>query len=197
MNDDNFLSDLESDIDGDWKDIQQKIKDKEIEEETIELMENPQRFMFPSFKEFYVILCNILQSWRGSRDLNIETMEALHKLLRGVFYCHDTNHKEVMPKGFDKIWKIFCDPIEYECKDISCNYCRKEYNIFYQKEGRRRISYFEDHYQETMQLKVNNVYCYKCGGLMARVSGNVVSVFESDHDGEKKYVNESEFRVNF
>ncbi len=177
---DDFLSDLESDIDGDWKEIQKKIKDKEYGEH---LKNNPQRFFYPKFIEFYRVLVDFFRSWDGQND---NTMcRDLHMMLRHVFYYKDDHP---MPRSFDRIWEMFCNPREFVCKtEINCRQCSKVYDIFYKniQTNIRMFDRFGGHEHQEEYVSTINVLCPSCGYHMQSIMGaELFGIFKHEHDYE-------------
>jgi hypothetical protein len=186
---DDFLSDLESDIDGDWEEIQKKIKDKEYEEH---LNNNPQRFFYPKFKDFYRVLVGFFRSWDGQSDNTM--FHDLHMMLRHVFYYKDDHP---MPRSFDRIWEMFCNPREFACKtEINCKQCSKVYDIFY-KNNNIKIDRFSGVLeQQELQYISINVLCPSCGyHMQSIVGGELFGIFKHEHNYENmgERGNESKF----
>jgi hypothetical protein len=163
--DNDLLSDLEADLTGDWKKIQEDIQDKEHEEW---VKNNPQRWNLPSFREFYHIMLRLFREG-FSHDNH------LHRLLVGIFHNH--RNEDPMPKAFDNIWSIFCDPHRYSCATgVACRNCRSRWDVMYEKDRMYhrplRVGDFRDmHMQHT--LREERVSCPRCGhGLL-----NITSSF--------------------
>ena len=179
--DDDFLSDLEEELGGDWKEIQKSIQDKEQEEQ---LKANPQRFMFPNFQEFYELLLRLFKEHRHeSRDL--------HRLLISVFHSH--RNEDPMPKAFDKVWEIFCNPHEYECATgIACRNCKSRWDVMFSRDQVRRIPQFLEDRMAEMYMEQTRVLCPKCGvQILNLATSEVVGVFKHVHVDEKE-----EYRPN-
>ena len=78
-NDNNLLSDIEDDIFGNWEDIQKKIRNEEIEKRAMN-NENLQRIDCPDFRQFYVRLLRIMQSWDGRSTIDPTLLSDLHSV---------------------------------------------------------------------------------------------------------------------
>jgi hypothetical protein len=198
MSDENLLSDIENDIFGDWEDIQKKIRDKEIEKRVENGELNPQRINCPDFKQFYIRLLRILQSWNDIREISPNSLFDLHDILNMVFSGID-DWSNPMPESFYKVWELFCSPRHYRCdRNVICERCGKTYDIFIKKINIEYQYYnqfeFENAYHMTQTI--TNVLCPNCGcDLRGYVDGKILGIFI--HDGEHKYDFRREFKQNF
>lgn len=181
--DDDFLADLEADIGGDWKEIQKSIQNKEDEEEYKKLKANPQRINFPKFRQFYEVLLDIFRE-------GIPENRNLHRLLVSIFHNH--RNEDPMPKAFDKVWEIFCNPHKYRCATgVACKNCRNRWDVMYRNEQVRIRSYprfIEDRImQEEMYLPHTQVACPSCGCVILNITSSEVSgVFKHVHVDERE-----------
>ena len=171
-----FLSDIEYDIERDWNDIRKEILKKEEKEEKEEILKNKSRPYFPSFDEFYEVLVEL-----GSQ-LDVNTNEykySLHRLLRGIL----NNHNNVsLPNTFKKIWEMFCDPIEYQFTvNISCKRCMTIYDVVYKKQRYNIIPFVDDIPYEDTKVSTKRIHCIECGEMMAYMNGieDLIGIFKS------------------
>lgn len=197
-NDDNFLSDIEDDIFGDWEEIQKKLKNKDQEKG---MMENPQRLNCPDFMEFYQTLLRILQSW-DFHNPDPHLLKAFHELLRMVFWDVDINsNSNPFPTSFHRLWEIVCSPREFKCdKNVICNHCNKEWDIFFKQGGMRIQDIWRNggDMGEAANIAVESsrVACPDCGYEISVYMGmKVMGVIRSVHDGER--VTADDFRKQF
>lgn len=180
--DDNFLSDIENDIDGDWKEIQKAIRDKGKAEE---IKNNPQRFYFPTYKDFSNILFRIFTSFDG-KEIDNHALSDLHVLIRGIFYNHNNNNNP-MPESFDRVWEIFCNPIKFKCHTgIRCEKCNERYDILIEHDH-GIPEYLPRYGSTTMEMKIRShcrIACPSCGYDILHLSGaKLIGVFSHE---EKK-----------
>ena len=181
-NDENFLSDIEDDIFGDWEKIQKKIRNKEHEKK---VMENPQRLDCPDFMEFYKILLRILQSW-DFHNPEPKLLMDLNSLLRMVFIEID-DWPNPLPKSFHRIWEMFCNPRFFKCElNQVCPSCNKSWDIFFKQNLPKVHQDLMDYNQIDMYVETSRVACPDCGYQMKAFMGRkVMGVFRSVHDGER------------
>jgi hypothetical protein len=193
---DDFLLDIESDIDKDWKDIADKFRQEKIEEE---YKKEPVRPVFPSFEEFYLTLFRILTSWDGREHIDFAS---LHKLLHGLFieagYDYHEN-REHLPESFHVLWNIMCDPRSFGYEIVECPHCRKKFNVFFKEVTPKRVLrviwdtaiQWDEPAREV--YKKNTMICYNCGyHCRDYVNRKVVCVFEIPDD-----VGEGDVRKKF
>lgn len=174
------FSDLEKDIDGDWKNIQTQIRNKQDREMRLQ---EPKRFYFSSFQEFYRILVDIAYGTKSELEYTIQ------KLIGRMFY---DNNFDGIPNSVIRIWEAIFNPIDFECRNnVSCNNCNKKYDVIYKKENTRiyyTVREFSMNRYEEMTRKIIRVYCPNCGiHLLNIFDGNLVSVSLSPEDTIDSY----------
>jgi len=196
-NQNNILDDIESDINGDWINIQKSIqasikeeKEKEKEKEIKEEIKNPNRIYFPNFKEFYEVIIRIYENISYGCDLNY-LRSMLGEILR--------RSSEKMPTSFHKIWEMFCNPSEYRYTTVKCNRCGDVFDILF-KEDYHRVLYTgeigTDNSYATIKTKI--IYCYSCGERIAHFNEcSVMGIYKHFHVDKRKYeINYMEERSN-
>jgi predicted nucleic-acid-binding Zn-ribbon protein len=175
-NEKDIFSELEEDISGDWKEIQNKIRAEEFKEKR--KVGKPKRPHFPSFNDFYDILLDIAYETNES-----EALRYIQRLVRRVILV---GGNEPLPKSIEKIWEALCNPRDFGCDSIPCRGCSKRYDITY------KIEYEEDDYHiddylndgiDTRTVKYISVYCPSCGyNLLHLANAELVSVSLSSED---------------
>jgi hypothetical protein len=177
MNNDNFLSDIESDISGDWKEIQKKLRNKEHEKQ---IMKNPQRINCPDFMQFYKILLRIMQSWDFDNP-DAKLLLDLNELL-GMIFAEIEDWPNPLPESFHRVWELFCNPRLYNCdRGVNCSCCQNTWDIFF-KEHLREIRYIDqDRFDYTeMTVETSRISCPDCGYPMRNYMGKeVVGIIKS------------------
>jgi hypothetical protein len=145
---------------------------------------NPQRFHFPKYEDFFNILFRIFKSFDG-RDLDNYALSDLHVLIRSIFY----NHKDPMPKAFDRVWEIFCNPRDFKCHTgIRCEKCNEIYDILIEYDDKpRTYEYDRLVIQEEIYINHCRVACPSCGYDILHLTGaKLVGVFSHVHEEYKK-----------
>lgn len=177
MKNDNFLSDIESDISGDWKEIQKKLRNKEYEKQ---VMKNPQRLDCPDFMQFYKILLRIMQSWDSFDNPDAKLLLEFHELLRIVF-AEIEDWPNPLPESFHRIWELFCNPRFYDCdRGVNCPSCQNTWDVFSKKQYQRIHNYdrFDD--VNEMTVETSRISCPDCGYPMRNYMGKeVVGIIKS------------------
>jgi len=194
MSDENLLSDLESDIEGDWEDIQRDIKEKKQQEY---LKNNPRRLHIPNVKQFYQLLFNIFSGYFVPE----KAIDKLIGMFRNTFY-----YNERLPRSFEYVWEMFCDSTKYSIQDIYCRRCKEPYDVIFEKDrshGFMSEYSFGDRvrYPEEMMLKTERVFCPSCGYNMLTINANIIGIVKHPYQKEKYMEERSEiirkFRIDF
>lgn len=174
-----ILSNLEKDIDGDWKLIQEKIQERERKElEIKDKLKNPKRPNFPSFDSFYKLLVNIKYSYysgNNNQELYYNIQELIYRFLNEV-------KEEKLPESIKKIWEVLCDPHRYSVHTTKCNRCNETYDVIYKYDDRNYYinsplytSYTSSNIQ--IERKVKYVYCPLCGtNILSLLDSDIISV---------------------
>jgi len=174
---DNLLSDIESDLDKDWGQLEEEKTAKEIaaaEEEIKDYIKNnPQRLNI-SYRDFHETLFRIFDS----RDADI-AMYDLQVLLRRIF----SNHRDdPLPKGFEEIWNMFCNPREYKCiSDVRCESCNNSYDIISQFQQPQRYEYetYSQFIYGNQHIENEGILCPTCSHSLLNLHGyKLIGIFK-------------------
>jgi hypothetical protein len=151
-----LLGDIEKDIDGDWKDIYDKIQ-KENEWNS---MSEPVIPDFPSYDEFYETVLSCLYNDDPESRLPVNFLHLLHRVVRN----QDRKQDRKKPKSFDKVWEFFCDPHRYKIEQHECN-CGASYTAIFKRSNISSYSlrYRYSYEMEEISISQKDVYCIDCG----------------------------------
>lgn len=182
VNEDDFLSDIEKDIEGDWQEIRKKILDKQEEEN---ILANPQRMELPRYEDFYKILFKIFRSFDG-HSIDNEALRDLHVLIRSIFYNHENTNP--MPNAFERVWEIFCNPRKFECKTgIRCEKCYERYDILLERDDHPRPNWQDGMRGNSMYMSHCRITCPSCGYDILHLAGaKLAGVFNHVHINENE-----------
>jgi hypothetical protein len=160
-----FLSELENDVSVSWSEIAKRVNDENRKKEKKKLTENKSKIDFPDFDHFYSLLIDIIQARDIPKDRS-DINYSIRELIARIFRYRNTSSK--MPKGFNKLWSMFCNPREYDSVNgTPCSYCGNRWDIFYkQKELERRDFMTIDRWEETYTFKEERVMCPTCGNTI-------------------------------
>ena len=169
LKNDNFLSDIEKDISGDWKQIQTDLQTQEKREF---LKENPEVHNI-SYKDLYRLIVDIFYSFRKDRDgydgFYLRVIHILEDVFFRNFRMNDSNRK--MPKAFEQVWDIFCDHSEYKFATSLCNRCNARYDIIYKEERNFRFYVPRGKNYGTIKRSSIEVHCPLCSYLICSFMG--------------------------
>lgn len=171
------FNDLENDIAGNWLSIQKRIQDEERREEELN---NPKR-LHCTYKEFYKIIYQALyEPSEHGKDI------ALHEMFRMVL-----SSNEEVPKGFEKIWNVFCDIYKHTISEIECMSCGEKYDILYER-VKQPISYeFGEYITDTITIRYEPIYCPKCSRVIGKLEkGTFISLTTSIHGNMEERSND-------
>lgn len=198
MNNEDVFNEFEKQLSGDWEEIKREIEEKEIEEKD----RIPKRMDVPSYKDFYNFLYDILIN----KKTNVNYHKDIYKMLNRILY---PSHEEMMPKSFEKIWKLFCDPVEYKIVLSKCNICKNEHEILY-KDLDYYDKYFRYRYNLEMERerereresKINRVFCPNCGLILMHFNNcEILGIFntkiEKDIPKRSKYMEERGYDIKY
>jgi hypothetical protein len=177
-NEKDIFSDLEADIEGDWKEIQLKIRKEKAKE--VRLNE-PKRPYFPSFKEFYDILVDIAY---GTNEYELKY--GVQRLIRGIIHGADSG---ILPSSITKLWEAICNPRDFGViSNCTCERCCNKFDVTYRTNYHNpvRVYNLDDMFSlsaEELKMKHFVVYCPICGiNLTTLTNANLVSVSLSPKD---------------
>lgn len=180
-----IFSDLEKDIEGDWGELQVKIRNKQNREEMIK---KPRRFFLPGFKKFYKILVDIAYGTKSEIDYSIKM------LTREIVY--DNTKFDRLPNFVMRLWDVIFNPAYFKChSNIPCRRCNKEFDVIYEP---NTISYVSREFGNHMierRMMVNRVFCPYCGEMLTNLANaELVSVslspkdtFDDEYRRERRY----------
>lgn len=195
----NLLCDLESDIDGDWGDIQKSIqgkkREKELQAEMDYLRENPIRINFPEFHEFYELLFEIYESYYDENIAHSRMHMLIRELIGRIISQHGKEPR--MCPSFDYIWGMFCNPHKYHFHTMECHSCRNTWDIAMKT---KRINYDYGYHQRDMEynmsrnMYINRVSCPLCREVIGSTGEEVVGIFKHVEIPREKIINEKFLR---
>lgn len=182
---DNLLNDIEFDLDKDWSQLEEENTAKKIkvEEKRIRdyIIKNPQGLDI-SYRRFYETLYRIFNSRDGNGN---HAMYDLQEMLSRIF-SHQKSAP--LPRGFEEVWDMFCDPRRYKCiSDIKCNRCSNIYDIISQ--FHQHIPSLENRYEyENRHIENERILCPTCGNSLLNLHGYKLK-------GIFKHENRNDYRI--
>lgn len=178
----NLLNDLELDLDKGWGQLEEensaKIEKAERKKISDYIKNNPKRLDI-SYKRFYETLYRIFYERDG--DAN-HAMYDLREMLGRIFSDH---RSDPVPKGFEEIWSMFCNPRKYKCMaDIRCDSCSNSYDIiskfhsYVPQPEARRYGYESQRY-----IKTESILCPKCARPLFNLHGyELIGIFKHKNE---------------
>lgn len=187
-----IFSDLEKDIEGDWKEIQTKIRNKENREMRLQ---KPRRPYFPSFKEFYSILVDIAYGTKSELEYTVQ------RLVRRMVYNH--GYDSILPNTIIKLWEVIFNPERFECEsNYQCPRCKNKFDIIYERHYTNvEINEFRNVILGERRMNFSSVCCPICGERFVNLrDAELVSVslspkdtFDDNYRRERRYDIKREF----
>jgi hypothetical protein len=169
MTNDDFLSDIEKDINGDWKEIQADFQNQEKREYLKKHPEVPNI----SYKEFYKLIVDIFYSFRRDRDGHDGFYLRVVHILEDVFFrnfrMNDNNKK--IPESFEQVWDIFCDHTDYRFSTSFCKRCDAQYDILYKEQRNYHFHLPRDRDYGTIKRSSIDVHCPLCSSSICSFMG--------------------------
>lgn len=177
---DNLLNDIELDLDKDWSQLEKENNAKKLKAKKARfrdsIIKNPQRLDI-SYRRFYETLYKIFDPRQGEYNY---AMYDLREMLSRIFSNH---HSDPLPKGFEEVWEMFCNPRKYKCiTDVRCDRCSNIYDIISQFNQHvpslenRRYEY------ETQYMENERILCPTCGNSLLNLHGyKLKGVFKHEH----------------
>ena len=154
-----ILSDIEKDIDGDWKDIYDEVEKKHKFEEIQDVV-IPN---FPSYEEFYECLIHCLYNDDRMSTLPVDFLHMAHRITQ-------SRDMEKPSKSFNELWSFFCDPRRYNTVKRDCP-CGVSYTVILKRSHLQPHRSYSDRSDrifggaewERVEINQKYAYCVECG----------------------------------